>query len=66
MQLRTISGVIPGGVILKCYYNIQVVNNEHLLLYCRGNGTSFSAHVMRLTDNSGNACVVEMLLLVGH
>lgn len=38
---------------LLCSYGLyQVVNNEHLLLYCRGNSTSFSAHVMRLTDNS--------------
>ena len=35
---------------------LQVVNNEHLLLHCRGNSTSFSAQVIRLTNNSGNAC----------
>ena len=66
MQLWIIPGTIRGGVILKCYRNIQVVNNEHLLLYCRGNSTSFSAHVIRLADNSGNACVMEVLLLVEH
>ena len=44
--------------VMPCNCNLQVVNNENLLLYCRGSATSFSAHVMRLSDNSGNVCAI--------
>lgn len=38
---------------LLCSYGLyQVVCHDQLLLYCRGNATSFSARVMA-TDNSG-------------
>lgn len=55
-----------GPLMVEQHYIIliQVVNNEHLLLHCRGASTSFSAHVIRMTDNSGKASVRKCLLLV--
>ena len=49
---------VDSGVTLF-YCNLQVVNNENLLLHCRGSTTSFSAHVVRLRDNSGIVCTVR-------